>query len=277
MMAVLIDRKRLKADTKSLLSGAQVSPKAMTALYLGIFLVLDLLMTFLGEPGVAATFISILVSLLVLILKAGLILYCMDIRRGHYSGYLTLFDGFSLAGKIIALHIVTTFFIFLWSMLFVIPGLIAGYRYRFALYNLLENPELGVFEALNMSKQQTMGYKVQLFMLDLSYIGWTILASLPATIYSSSLQIESLQAAMASTGFLTSAPIEFATAALLPLWIWVLISDLWNLVVSMFYLPAFQCVELGYFEIAKETSGVGSHGTPNNFTEETPDNTDPFQ
>jgi hypothetical protein len=57
-------------------------------------------------------------------------------------------------------------------------GIIAAYRYRFALYNLCENPELGVMEALAMSKAQTLGFKWQLFVLDLSFIGWNILVSL---------------------------------------------------------------------------------------------------
>ena len=71
----------------------------------------------------------------------------------------TLFDGFSIAGKVILLEIVASIFIFLWSLLFIIPGIIAIYRYRFALYNLLENPDLGLLEAINLSKEQTYGYK----------------------------------------------------------------------------------------------------------------------
>ena len=82
-------------------------------------------------------------------------------------------------GKVILLNLVIYCFTLLWSMLFVIPGIVAAYRYRFALYNLYENPGLNVMEALEMSKRQTRGYKGQLFMLDLSYFGWYLLASLP--------------------------------------------------------------------------------------------------
>ena len=96
--------------------------------------------------------------------------------------YTTLFDGFSFAGKIILLAIVQYIFIFLWSLLFIVPGIIAAYRYRFALYNLCENPEMGVMEALNMSKAQTLGFKGQLFVLDLSFIGWYLLSGLTAGI-----------------------------------------------------------------------------------------------
>ena len=87
----------------------------------------------------------------------------------------TLFYGFSIAGKVILLEIVAGIFIFLWSLLLIIPGIIATYRYRFALYNLLENPDLGILEAINLSKEQTYGYKWQLFVLDLSFLGWLIL------------------------------------------------------------------------------------------------------
>ena len=75
-------------------------------------------------------------------------------------------------------------FVFLWSLLFIIPGIIAGYRYRFALYNLCENPEMGVMEALNMSKAQTWGHKWELFVLDLSFIGWNLLCGLTLGILS---------------------------------------------------------------------------------------------
>ena len=264
MMASLIDRKQLKHDMKDLLADAQVSPRAMAALYLGLSLVLSMVDTLAGDSGILATFLSILTSLLGMVLSSGFVLYCMAIRRGERAEFLTLFDGFSFVGKLIGLNIIMYLFIALWSMLFVVPGIIASYRYRFALYNLYENPGISVFEALNMSKRQTHGYKSQLFMLDLSYLGWTLLASVPSWIYGSLLSRETLMEAMNSVGFGT---IAFTTvplsSAVLPVWGWTLLIGLWRLAVAVFYLPAYQCVELGYFEIAKSTSGVGEGASPN--------------
>ncbi|MFR3922069.1 MAG: DUF975 family protein [Dysosmobacter welbionis] len=176
MMAQLIDRKQLKQEMKELLRSAQVSPRGMPCLYLALVLVLNLADSFMGlmNPGLLGTFISILTGLMSMVLASGFVMYCMAIRRGERAEYLTLFDGFSFVGKVILLNIVIYLFTFFWSLLFVIPGIIAAYRYRFALYNLYENPGIGVMEALNMSKQQTLGYKGQLFMLDLSYIGWLL-------------------------------------------------------------------------------------------------------
>ena len=268
MMAELIDRKQLKADMKNLLADAQVSPKGMTALYLVLLLVLNLAASLLDGSGLVSTFLSILSSLFGMVLGSGFVLYCMAVRRGERAEYLTLFDGFSFVGKIIGLNIVMYIFIWLWSMLFIIPGFIAAYRYRFALYNLYENPGIGIMEALDMSKQQTLGYKGQLFTLDLSYLGWTLLASVPSMVESTFFYEELFSDAM--TYIDSSAQVLSAVSAapsayeMLPAWGWVLISGLWSLVVSLFYLPNYQCVELGYFEIAKSTSGVGEGASPRN-------------
>ena len=51
-------------------------------------------------------------------------------------------------------------------------------------YHLCENPELGVMDALNMSKQQTRGYKLDLFVLDVTFLGWSLLCVLTAGILS---------------------------------------------------------------------------------------------
>ena len=251
MMAELIDRKQRKYQASDLLETAQVSPKAMTALYLGINLLLNMATLLAGDTGFLSTFVYILVSFLSLVLTSGFVLYCMAIRRGERAEFLTLFDGFSFAGKIIGLNLVMYIFISLWSMLFIFPGIVASYRYRFALYNLYENPELSILQALEMSKRQTMGYKAQLFFLDVSYFGWNLLATLPLLAQTSILYTELL--APASTMGLSI----MAKGAMLPDWGWALLIGVWSLVVSLFYLCHFYCVELGYFETAKSTSGVG--------------------
>ena len=259
MTAELIDRKGMKAEVREMLSGAQVSLRAITALYCGLLLVLNMVSAFAGDTGFLSTFVTILTSLLNVILGAGFAMYCMAIRRGERAEYITLFDGFSFVGKLIGLTIVTALFIWLWSMLFIIPGIIAAYRYRFAPYNLYENPGIGVMEALEMSKRQTMGYKGQLFALGLSYLGWTLLASLPAIVEVGMLYYGLFSSAFDyMNGTIAAMPADISTFAVLPAWLWTLIISLWSMAVSLFYLPNYQCVELGYFETAKRTSGVGA-------------------
>ena len=193
---MLLDRVSLKNEAKGILRGARVSPYLFTLLFMGISLVLTAVSDFVSFdedmvhniyystgvdlsflvlhrafPAALVTFVSILVSLLSVLLNAG-----------YYRYHLGLFDGFSFAGKLILLALVQYIFIFLWTLLFIIPGFIAAYRYRFAVYNLCENPDMGVMEAINMSKAQTVGFKWQLFVLDLSFIGWRILSGLTLNI-----------------------------------------------------------------------------------------------
>lgn len=250
----VIDRKRLKADMKQLLRTAQVSAKAMTGLYLLLIMGLDLADVTAGGmgSGLLGTFVTVLTGLVAMVLSAGFVLYCMAVRRGQRAEYLTLFDGFSFVGKVIGLNIVIGIFTFLWSLLLVVPGIIASYRYRFALYNLYENPGIGIMEALDMSKQQTVGYKSQLFVLDLTYVGWALLASVPAVVLEWSVSYQTIAQA-------ASIPSPAAVAAIVAVSSikWVLLIDLWSSVVALFYLPVYQCTELGYFDIAKETSGIG--------------------
>lgn len=256
MMAQQIDRKHLKQEMKDLLRTAQVSPRGMACLYLGLILVLNLADSFISimDIGLPGTFVSILTGLMSMVLAAGFVMYCMAIRRGERAEYLTLFDGFSFVGKLILLNIVIYLFTMLWSMLFLIPGLIAAYRYRFALYNLYENPGIGVMEALEMSKRQTLGYKSQLFTLDLSYIGWFLLDSLPSIVQIAYIYMSILQDPMY---YLADPMRVYAISLPLPFALQVLIGCVWPLVVQVFYLPAYQCTELGYFDIAKQTSGIG--------------------
>lgn len=262
MTPELIDRKGMKAAVKALLADAQVSPKGMVALYLGLNLLLNLLVSFSGNAGLLSTFVNILTSLLLEVLSAGFVLYCMAVRRGERAEYLTLFDGFSFVGKIIGLNIVIYLFIFLWSLLFVIPGIVAAFRYRFALYNLYENPGIGVMEALDMSKRQTAGYKGQLFLLDLSYLGWGLLGSIPAIVYSGAVSWHIAQLSYSYvSGDLASLPTDFMVLGL-PDWTWTLVIGLWSLAAALFYFANYQCVELGYFETAKRTSGVGEGASP---------------
>ena len=200
---MVLDRAALKMEAKAIVKSARVSACLFTLLFLAISWLLSGISEYVSLDAdrayylsvasgvdlsflalhrtfspVLVTFVSIMVGLLNVLLNAGYARYHLGIRRGEEMPYETLFDGFSFAGKLILLSIVQYLFIFLWSLLFVIPGIIAAYRYRFAVYNLCENPEMGVMDAINMSKAQTNGFKWQLFVLDLSFLGWQILCGL---------------------------------------------------------------------------------------------------
>ncbi|MBR1861102.1 MAG: DUF975 family protein [Lachnospiraceae bacterium] len=69
-------------------------------------------------------------------------------------------------------------FIFLWSLLFIIPGIVKSYEYRMVPYLLSENPKMSKDEATKLSSRMMKGNKWKAFVLDLSFIGWHILSAL---------------------------------------------------------------------------------------------------
>ena len=90
-----------------------------------------------------------------------------------------LLDGFKndLVNNII-LGILQIVFIFLWSLLFVIPGIVKSYSYAMANYIKSENPSMTGNDAITESRKMMNGHKLDLFLLDLSFIGWILLSIL---------------------------------------------------------------------------------------------------
>ena len=86
-----------------------------------------------------------------------------------------LFNSFTYFGKALCLFLVTGIFIFLWSLLFIIPGIVAAYRYSMVYYIMADNPDMDVMQIIEESKKMMCGHKGELFVLDLSFIGWGIL------------------------------------------------------------------------------------------------------
>lgn len=77
--------------------------------------------------------------------------------------------------KSIVLSLFTSLFVALWTLLFIIPGIVKAYAYSMGFYLLNQDPSLSGREALDKSKEITQGYKKDLLLLDLSYLGWYFL------------------------------------------------------------------------------------------------------
>lgn len=78
----------------------------------------------------------------------------------------------------VVLVFVRDFFIILWSILLIVPGVIKAYAYSMAMYLTYKKPSIGSVGAINLSKSMTKGFKKQIFLLDLSYLPWYLLGIL---------------------------------------------------------------------------------------------------
>jgi len=79
---------------------------------------------------------------------------------------------------IIKTMFVKSVFVFLWTLLLIIPGIIKAYAYRMVPYILADNPNIDTMRALELSNEMTKGQKFDIFILDLSFIGWYLLGLL---------------------------------------------------------------------------------------------------
>ena len=73
-------------------------------------------------------------------------------------------------------------YVFLWSLLLIIPGIVKSYSYAMTPFIMAENPDMTASEAIEASKQLMNGHKDELFTLDLTFIGWDLLALLTLNI-----------------------------------------------------------------------------------------------
>ncbi|MDR1665117.1 MAG: DUF975 family protein [Clostridiales bacterium] len=109
------------------------------------------------------------------VISLGITAFFVKMSRGQNVEIGEVFQYFSFWRKSSVLLLLITVFTWLWALLFIIPGIVAAYRYRMAFYILLDNPEISASEALRRSKEMMRGHKAELFVQDLSFLGWALL------------------------------------------------------------------------------------------------------
>ncbi len=132
-----------------------------------------------ATPSAGASLIDSLLRLAMAVVGVGFSLFVMNSVRRSQPALGNLLDGFGMFPRVLFLIILQIVLIFLWSLLLVIPGIVAAYRYSFAVYVMIDHPEMSAMDCLRESKRLTTGYKRQLFLLDLSFILWFLLTMIP--------------------------------------------------------------------------------------------------
>ncbi len=139
---------------------------------------------FLGKEAAAvaiviAMSVSIIGSyILAGVFQLGLSRFYLDIIRGDVQGLIRLFYGFKFFWKAAGTYLLMMLYIMLWSLLLIIPGIIAGFSYAMTFFILADNPDIGAGEALERSKRVMKGNRWKLFSLYCRFIGWFLLAIL---------------------------------------------------------------------------------------------------
>lgn len=136
-------------------------------------------------PSLAAVAIAVALvyRVFVAIIEVGYKRTCLMAARGEKIEFRDMFETFGYWVKIICLRIVSGVLVGLATLCFVIPGIILGFAYSQAEFILIDNPDIGVIEALRRSRQLMQGHKIEFFVFRLSYFLWTLLGSLLIVAY----------------------------------------------------------------------------------------------
>ncbi len=136
-----------------------------------------------GEESTAAKVITVLIEVVSLPMSAGLILYTLNFTRGKKFDIKDLFTYYDKRIlNLLLLEIVVGLFTFLWSLLFIIPGIIAALSYSMVIYIFIDETKTDTMEIIKESKRLMNGYKWDYCVFDLSFILWMLLVTVTAGI-----------------------------------------------------------------------------------------------
>ena len=166
-----------------MLTNTQIKARARTTLGGKIFgerwmagVLIIFIFTVITSAAGVIPFASLLISGPLSVGVAGAFLYVM--RTGEKAKTEDMFAGFKDFGKNFVLGLLISLFTVLWSLLFIVPGIIKGLSYSMAYYIKNDHPEYDWKQCIEESKKMTYGHKGQLFCLYLSFIGWYFLGAL---------------------------------------------------------------------------------------------------
>ena len=133
-----------------------------------------LLLGYLGFAGFYGTVLFIIGG----VIRLGYCRFLLNMQDSRNPDLKDIFSRFDRFGDGFLLSLFTGLFTALWMLLFIIPGIVAAYSYAMAPFIMEENPEMKAMDAIRASKAMMYGHKAELFVLDLSFLGWTILCIL---------------------------------------------------------------------------------------------------
>ncbi len=198
-------------DSEALYAATQ-SPEAMQAFYQNMYNNIINTINSIGYEAYQAMLIKIALAMIVSMLCQ--LLYsilvqapfsvggCKFYLDAHHSDppYRTMLHGFSSNYlNVVKATFLRSLKIMLWSLLFLIPGIVKAYETFMVPYIIAENPNMDSKTAFKLSKMMTEGEKLRLFILDLSFIGWLFLMVLTSGLSHIFISGPYYQAALANT------------------------------------------------------------------------------
>ena len=229
IIAVEINRAAIKANAKIVMSKTKPSPILVAFIYILLVLILGALSSAVYDGAYqlyrevlyrgsmsdseifrlisyyapTATQVAIMLALWLMstMLNVGFYIYSLAVSRLSGASVGTLFDGFAVLPRALAVMLLSSLFTFLWCLLGIIPAVIGmmwvsafeiigsiaisvisvviSIRYSQAIYVMLDNPEMSPLKCIRESKRLMVGRTGEYFVLEMSFFGWILLSIIP--------------------------------------------------------------------------------------------------
>lgn len=173
-----MNRALLKENAKKSLQGKYGDAIALLGIMFAISFALGLVIGFFRlEEDLASTLADLCSLLISCALGFGMTSYFLKISRNEPVTYNELFSKTNMFVSYLSISLLVGLFTFLWTLAFIIPGIIAALSYSMVFFVKLDNPDMGAMDVLRKSKQIMSGHKMDYFVLGLSFLGWAILGA----------------------------------------------------------------------------------------------------
>jgi uncharacterized membrane protein len=170
----MIDRASLKQSAKDKLEGKWGTGVLITLIFFlinGVFSGLGNIKDAGGIFSIASIFINAPLTL-------GLAITYLVFVKTDNLVFENLFSGFKIYPKSLGMYLWMILWVVLWSLLLIVPGIIKAISYSQSFFIIAENPNVKVRDAMKISMKMTDGYKGDIFVMALSFLGWMLLAIL---------------------------------------------------------------------------------------------------
>ena len=165
----------MKTENVVLMKMASESLKGKWGLAIGTFVVYFMIVGAIQVIPVAGPIISLFIAGP---MAVGAAIFSLSIARNQETRLEYIFQGFKNYGTILGAYLLMIVFVVLWTLLLIIPGIIAGLSYAMTFYILADDNTIGAMEAIDKSKKMMDGYKWKYFCLCLRFLAWALLCLL---------------------------------------------------------------------------------------------------
>ena len=150
--------------------------------------------------GLIGQLLGLALEIMIMEMSVGFVIYAVRVWRQEKAGCGDLFDGFGMFFRSIGIQILPWLMVSLWSLIYampvtflaaaggqlwwlaaglplLLPAIMAAYSYRQAVYIMLDNPGASCLRCMALSREMMRGHRWELFVLDLSFLGWMLLCT----------------------------------------------------------------------------------------------------